>query len=127
MGEFNEEAFMSKMKAMVMVGMLFVFVGAVLQVSAFTLEFTKFAPLLDELKPLQKSVVDEADPGSRIAMLKTEAAKFPPKLTTFKLVGIGSILIGVFMMLFVIVQALKVMPHRIAKMLRQLRDEPRRR
>ncbi|MBI2342635.1 MAG: hypothetical protein HYU98_07900 [Deltaproteobacteria bacterium] len=123
MAEFDEDAFMNKMKALVLAGILFIMIGAVLQVSAFILEFTKFTPILDELMPLQKSVADNADPASRIAMLKTEAAKFPPKLMTFKLVGIGSILMGVFIMLLVIVQALRVMPLRISKVLRELQAE----
>ena len=114
---FNEEAFFGKIKAMMMLAVLFVVIGTTLQISAFSLEFNEFAPLLDNLKPLQKSVVDEADPSSEIAQWKTEAAKFPPKLMTFKLVGIGSILVGIFLTLFVIVQALKIMPVRLAILL----------
>lgn len=117
--EFDEEAFMSRIKALSLLGILFVVIGAILQVTAFTLEFKKFAPVLDEIGPLQKDVVDNADPGSRIAMLKTEAAKFPPKLMTFKLVGVGSILIGIFIMLFNILQGLRVMPLRLAKVMQQ--------
>ena len=110
---------MNRMKTFILVAVLFVVIGFVLQVSAFTLEFTQFAPLLENLAPLQKSVVDEADPTSEIAMWKTEAAKFPPKLMTFKLVGIGSILIGIFITLFVIVQALKIMPIRLGNVIKK--------
>jgi hypothetical protein len=93
--ELDEEAFFRKAKMLILLAMLFLITGIVLQSTAFNLEFTEFTPILEELKPLQKSVVDNADPNSRIAMLKTEAAKFPPKLLTFKLVGVGSILTGI--------------------------------
>jgi hypothetical protein len=113
--EFDEEGFQKKMKMLEIIALLLLLMGIGLQSNAFRLEFTKFTPLLDELMPVQAPLIDEADPGSRLAMLKTDAAKFPPKLMTFKLVGIGSILTGIWILLFGIIQALKEMPTR-AKM-----------
>ncbi len=117
--EFDVEVFMNKMKMVVLIGILFAFIGLVLHVTAFTLEFTQFAPLLDNLAGLPKSIADEAPVGSEISDWKIEAAKFPPKLMTFKLVGVGSILIGIFLTLFVIVQVLRVMPIRLGSIMKK--------
>ena len=119
MSEFNEETFMNKMKAVVLLGFLFLTLGVVFQTTAFYMEFTQFAPLLDEVAGLPKSVVDEAPVGSDLSQQKIEIAKFPPKLFTLKLVGIGTILAGIFLMLFVITQALRVMPLRLGKVLKK--------
>lgn len=121
--EFDEEAFFRKAKTLVLIAMLFLITGVVLQSTAFNLEFTEFTPILEELKPLQKSVVDNADPESRIANLKTDAAKFPAKLLTFKLVGVGAILTGIWILLFVILQALKIMPLRLAKVIAESQEK----
>ena len=107
---------------MILVGMLFVFIGLVLQVTAFTLEFTQFAPLLDDyLGQHSKAERDDAAAGSELALMQAEIAKFPPKLMTFKLVGIGSILIGIFLSLFSILQALKLMPVRLGMIIKKKR------
>jgi hypothetical protein len=119
MAEYDEAGFQKNMRMLEIIAFLLLLTGITLQSNAFRLEFTEFAPLLDELMPIQAPLIDEADPGSRLAMLKTEAAKFPPKLMTFKLVGIGSILTGIWILLFGIIQALKEMPPR-AKMFLKL-------
>jgi uncharacterized membrane protein YccF (DUF307 family) len=121
MSEFDEKSFQKKMKTLETIALLLLILGVALQSNAFRLEFTEFTPILEELIPIQKPLVDEADPGSRLAMLKTEAAKFPPKLMTFKLVGIGSILTGIWILLFGIIQALKEMPVRAKMFLTQIK------
>lgn len=121
--EFDEEAFLNKMKAIILTGVLFLVLGVVFQITAFTLEFTQFAPLLDNLAGLPKSIADEAPVGSEISQWKIEVAKFPPKLMTLKLVGVGSILTGIFLTLFVITQALRVMPIRLGKVIREGRRQ----
>ena len=110
---FDEEAFFNKIKIVVLIAYLFLLVGVVFHVTAFTLEFTKFTPLLDDVAGLPKAEVDNAPVGSELSMKKIEIAKFPPKLMTLKLVGVGSILTGIFLLLFVIIQALKIMPVRL--------------
>lgn len=119
--EFDEESFMTKMKAIVLAGVLFLVIGIAFQITAFTLEFTKFTPLLDKLAGLPKSVADEAPVGSEISQWKIDAAKFPAKLMTLKLVGVGSILTGIFLILFVITQALRIMPIRLGKVIKESR------
>jgi len=117
--EFDEAGFQKKIKMLQTVAFILLFIGVAFHLTVFRLEFTEFAPLLDELAPIQKPIVDEADPSSHLAKLKTEAAKFPPKLMTFKLVGIGSILAGIWILLFGIIQALKEMPTRAKMFLKQ--------
>lgn len=121
--EFDEEAFITRMKGITLLGILFLSIGIVFHVTAFTLEFTQFAPLLDKLAGLPKSQIDEATVGSEISMWKIEAAKFPPKLMTLKLVGVASILTGIFLALFVITQALRFMPLRLKKLALELQHK----
>ncbi len=110
---FDEEAFFNKIKAVVLLAFLFLIVGIVFHVTAFTLEFKSFVPLLNDVAGLPKAEVDNAPVGSDLSLKKIEIAKFPPKLMTLKLVGVGSILTGIFLLLFVIIQALKIMPVRL--------------
>ena len=118
--KFNEEDFMNKLKVVMLVSFLFLLGGIVLQVTAFTLEFTQFAPMLDDhFGEHTKIERDSAAAGSALAIQQAEIAKFPPKLMTFKLVGVGSILTGIFLLLFVIVQALKIMPIRLARVIKK--------
>jgi len=121
MTDFDETGFQKKMKMLEIIALLLLLLGVALQSNAFRLEFTEFTPILDELIPIQKPLVDEAESGSRLAILKTEAAKFPPKLMTFKLVGIGAILTGIWILLFGIIQALKDMPIRAKMFLKQMK------
>lgn len=118
--DFDEEAFFRQMKLYILPSILVFVLGVTFAATAFTLEFTKFAPLLEELVALPKPVVDTAPPGSEIAAMKVQAAKFPPLLLTLKLVGIASILTGIFVLLFVIIQALKIMPVRLGLLLSEL-------
>ena len=118
MAEFNEEAFFRKIKAVILLAFLFLLVGIVLHVTAFSLEFGKFAPLLDDYYGQHsKAERDSAAAGSELALEQAEITKFPPKLMTFKLVGMGSILTGIFLLLFIIIQALKIMPIRLGSII----------
>ncbi len=121
MTEYDEKGFLKKMKMLEIIALLLLLLGVALQSNAFRLEFTEFTPILEELMPIQKPIVDEAEPGSHLTLLKTEAAKFPPKLMTFKLVGIGAILTGIWILLFGIIQALKEMPIRAKMFLKQMK------
>ncbi|MBI4392760.1 MAG: hypothetical protein HY556_03045 [Euryarchaeota archaeon] len=109
---------MNKMKAVIMLGFLFLLIGLVMQATALSLEFNQFAPLLDKYAGIPKNEFDNAPLGSDISDAKIEIAKFPPKLFTLKLVGIGMILVGIFLNLFVITQGLRVMPLRLSAAIR---------
>ena len=121
MAKFDEERTMQKLKAAILVSFIFLIIGMTLQLTAFHQEFTEFAPMLDQIAGLPKAQLDTAPVGSEISNLKIEVAKFPPKLMTFKLVGMGNILTGIFILLFVIIQALKMMPIRLAGVIQKKR------
>lgn len=110
---------MGKIKAVMMLGMLFLLIGAALQITAIVQEFSSFAPLQEQYYSVSKADRDAAPTGSALSQQLVEISKFPPKLMTFKLVGIGSILVGVFFLLGGILMALKMMPHRLAKVMRR--------
>jgi len=109
---------MAKMKMMIIVGLIFALVGIILQVTAVVQEFGTFAPLQESYWSVSKADRDAALSGSELSNQLTEIQKFPPRLMTFKLVGIGSILVGICITLVAILMALKMMPVKLGKILK---------
>jgi hypothetical protein len=103
-----------KMKMLMTLGVLLMLMGVVLHLAAVVLEFTQFAPLQEQYWDVAKTDRDAAKAGSTLALQLVEIQKFPAKLMTLKLVGIGSLLAGIFLMLFGILKALTMMPIRLA-------------
>jgi hypothetical protein len=110
----DEEHMKKKMKMLMLLGMLFMLLGVALHLSAIVLEFGTFAPLQEEYWSTSKSDRDAAATNSVLAKKLAEIQKFPPKLMTLKLVGVGSLLTGIFLMLFGILKALTMMPIKLA-------------
>jgi hypothetical protein len=108
--------FMSNM--MLFIATLFVLLGIILHITTWIQEFTVFAPLQEEYWTVDKVIRDAAPAGSELANQLADIQKFGPRLMTFKLVGIGSILVGIWMALFVIAQRLGMMPMRLAKIMK---------
>lgn len=109
-----EEEAMKKVGMMRMAAMAFVMLGALLQVVAFYAEFAEFAPLQQKYWSISKAEREAAPTGSELANQLAAIQNFPPRLMTFKLVGIGSILIGILIMLGGILFALGQMPMRLS-------------
>ena len=64
-----------------------------------------------------KSVRDAAQPGSELNNDLVAIKNYPSDLLRLKLVGVGRILVGIFVLLFAILLALMVMPVRLAMMI----------
>ena len=103
-----------KKKMMIMLGVLFVLIGFLMHLSAVYLEFSEFAPLQEKYWTLDKATRDSAATGSDTAMMLVQIEQFPPKLMTLKLVGIGCLLIGIFISLISIFGALTMMPKKLS-------------
>ena len=66
-----------------------------------------------------KLVRDSAETGSALNKQLIEIQQTPSELLRLKLVGVGKILTGIFVLLFGILIALIMVPGRLAKMIKQ--------
>lgn len=64
-----------------------------------------------------KSVRDSAATDSALNSQLVEIVNYPSELLRLKLVGVGNILVGIFLLLLAILMALMVMPVRLAGMI----------
>lgn len=112
------EAKIGKLKKMLMVSVLFVAVGYILILGALYLEMTGFHPAIEEFVTTftEYSLAGGGPDRAGAVALNQQLAelhKFPSTLLWMKLGGIGHVLVGIFISLFVIVQELALMPHRL--------------
>lgn len=114
---------MGMRKMMVMMGMLFMIIGIIMHVSVLTMEFGTFQPLQKQYWSISKAERDAAPTGSALAQQLAEIKNFPPKLMTYKLLGIGSYLVGIFIMLMGIFMAFGMMPQRISAAMAAMRKK----
>ena len=77
-------------------------------------EEAKFHQLQADYFSQAKSARDEAAAGSELNNQLVEIANYPSELLKLKLVGVGKILTGIFILLFGILIALISMPMRLA-------------
>lgn len=112
------------MKKLLMLGAVFVAVGYVLILGALYLEVTGFHPAIEGFfgEHTTHSLAGGGADRAGMTDLNSDLAeihKFPSTLLWMKLGGIGHVLVGIFISLFVIVQALMMMPDRLAEQLEQ--------
>ena len=103
---------------MLMVAGLFVLLGIILHIIAWVQDLNTFQPLVNEYWSVAKATRDSAATGSELANQLATIQGFPAKLMLFKLVGIGSILVGIWLVLFVIAKRLAMMPMRLAQIMK---------
>ena len=84
-----------------------------------SVEEAKFHALQTEYFNISKTERDASPTGSELNQQLVEIQNFPSELLRLKLVGVGKILTGIFILLFGILIALMMMPKRLAKILRQ--------
>jgi len=103
---------------MLMISALFVLLGIILQITAWIQDFNSFQPLVHDYWSIDKATRDAAPAGSELANQLATIQGFPAKLMLFKLVGIGSILVGIWIALFVIAKRLGMIPVRLAQIMK---------
>lgn len=122
--EIDVNAKMAKIKKMVLVGAVFAVVGYLMIIGALVLELTQFHPAIENYftaytgHSLAGGGADRAGQAGLNAAL-AEIHKFPSTLLWLKLGGIGHILVGIFMVLAGIIQALALMPVRLGNTLQE--------
>jgi hypothetical protein len=112
------ESTVGKIKKMLKVSALFAVVGYLLAGSALFFELTEFHPLLESFfSTYPDTSLAGGSGGTRGAAVNgalTQIHKWPSTLLWLKLGGVAHILLGIFISLAAIVQALSIMPHRLS-------------
>ncbi len=105
--------------------MLIVLISAVFMVQGVamhnqvTTEEEEFHALNEEYFSLDKKERDSAPTGSALNEDLVRIQNFPSELLKLKLVGVGKILTGIFILLFGILIALIMMPVRLAQTIKE--------
>lgn len=100
--------------AIIMLAALFFAGQGVVMHSQVSTEEAKFHALQTSYFSQAKSVRDGAATGSALSNDLVEIQKYPSELMRLKLIGVGKILTGIFLILFAILMALMMMPIRLA-------------
>ncbi len=79
----------------------------------------RFHQLQDQYYTLSKATRDSARTGSELNKKLVELQQTPSELLRLKLVGVGKILTGIFILLFGILIALMMMPVKLAGVIKQ--------
>ena len=116
---------MPKMMPMMIVRMRIVVVSAVFMVQGVamhnqvTTEEEEFHALNDQYFSLDKKERDSAPTGSALNEDLVRIRNYPSELLKLKLVGVGKILTGIYILLFGILIALVMMPVRLAQTIKE--------
>lgn len=86
-------------------------------------EEAKFHALQDEYFTLSKVEREAAPTGSELTQKLVQIQNYPSSLMELKLVGIGKILVGIFLALLTIVFLLFMMPIRLAQLMKGNRQQ----
>lgn len=105
------------MAAIGLFSILFVFQGISMHNLVAT-EEDKFHALQEEYFTLAKSDRDSAAEGSALNAKLVELQQYPSTLMMLKLIGVGKLLTGIYILLFGILIALVIMPFRLGDIIK---------
>ena len=105
-----------------MLGAIFAIWGVSMQADVDDVEDVFHGQLESYYGGNSKADRDSAVAGSELTKQLAEIQKQPSELLRLKLVGVGRILTGIFIVLFGILGALMMMPFRVRRAMKQLRD-----
>lgn len=108
------------MMVLMPVALFFTGQGILMHAKAGT-EEAKFHSLQTEYFILAKAERESAATGSELNQKLVEIQNYPSKLLMLKLVGVGKILTGIFVLLFGILTALIMMPKRLGTVIKETR------
>ncbi|MBI2028221.1 MAG: hypothetical protein HYT07_01295 [Candidatus Levybacteria bacterium] len=111
---------MGMMMALMLAGIIFAWQGVSMH-RQVSVEEAKFHALQSEYFIQSKEVRDEAVTGSELNSQLVQIQNYPSELLRLKLVGVGNILTGIFILLFGILVALIMMPKRLGKIISEKR------
>ena len=101
------------MMAIMILALVFAVWGVVMH-SQVSKEEAKFHQMQSDYFSQAKEVRDSAETGSALNQQLVEIQQTPSELMRMKLIGVGKILTGIFVLLFGILMALMMMPMRLA-------------
>lgn len=108
------------MMALMLISLFFAGQG-ILMHAKVSAEEAKFHALQTEYFTLAKAERESAPTGSELNQKLVEIQNYPSELLMLKLVGVGKILTGIFVLLFGILIALVMMPKRLAGVIKETR------
>lgn len=106
------------MLAIILVSLNFLIWGNVMHAKVTTVE-DEFHALQEQYWSIDKVTRDAAPANSELANQLVEIKNTPSDLLRLKLVGVGRILTGIYILLFGILIALMVMPVRLSQMMKK--------
>jgi len=106
------------MMAIMVLSLVFVIWGISMHAQVST-EEAKFHGLQETYFSMDKVTRDSAPAGSEINQQLVEIQQYPSDLLRLKLVGVGRILVGIYVLLFGILIALVMMPVRLGKIIKK--------
>ncbi len=109
---------MAIMIVIVLVGAVYAYQGVVMHNKVAT-EESKFHALQSTYFSISKADRDSATTDSELNSQLVEIKNYPSTLLELKLVGIGKILAGIFLVLLAILMALVMMPIRLAQLIKK--------
>jgi len=109
---------MMLMGFLMLLGIFFTYQGVSMQ-NRVAGEEAKFHQLQGEYFSISKAERDSAETGSELNQKLVVVQNYPSALLELKLVGVGKILTGIFILLFGILIALIMMPVRLGKMIKE--------
>lgn len=111
------------MLIIVVIGIVYAWQGIAMHRQVLV-EETRFHDLQADYFIQSKAVRDGAPTGSELNQQLVTIQNFPSQLLTLKLLGVGNILAGIFVLLFGILLALVMMPVRLGKILKGGDEKP---
>lgn len=111
--------------ALLLIGALLFVVSGIQMHKEIPTEEAKFHQLQEEYFSQAKHIRDAAATNSQLNRDLVAIKNYPSELVTLKLVGIGKILTGIFILLFGILIALLVMPMKLKELMEE-KKKPKR-
>lgn len=106
------------MMILMLAGIVYAYQGVAMH-NQVAVEEVKFHELQSSYWSQSKQVRDAAETGSQLNQDLVQIKNYPSTLLELKLVGVGKILTGIFIVLFAILIALMMMPVRLAQLIKK--------
>jgi len=122
MMKINPKMMMLMMMIIMIISLVFAYQGINMQ-GKVAGEERKFHDLQTTYWSIDKATRDAAETGSDLNNQLAKIKNFPSSLMELKLVGVGKILTGIYVLLFGILIALIVMPIRLGKIMMMMKEK----
>ena len=118
MAKKKMEPVMMIMASLMLLSLIFAIVGISMHQKVKG-EEKRFHSIQDSYFVLDKETRDNAASNSQLSQQLMAIKNYPSELLRLKLVGVGRILVGIYILLFAILMALVMMPKRLAAVMKK--------